>query len=94
MGSSNKRPENGFLGVGSFGWSTLVEIADITDDEFQTVIDRLAMHFVDHYGAPHIVAFRRRERKRCPTVLSLSNHCGPVREQHSLPRARSVKIAA
>jgi Family of unknown function (DUF6505) len=48
--------KSGFLGTRSFGWTTLVEIAEIDDDEFQQVIDRLASHFMDHYGAPHIAA--------------------------------------
>jgi hypothetical protein len=48
--------KSGFLGTQSFGWTTLVEIAEIDDDEYQQVIDRLAKHFMDHYGAPHIAA--------------------------------------
>jgi len=47
---------SGFLGTESFGWTTLVEIAEIDDDEYQQVIDRLAAHFMEHYGAPHIAA--------------------------------------
>lgn len=48
--------KSGFLGTESFGWSTLVEIAEIDDDGYQQVIDRLAAHFMEHYGAPHIAA--------------------------------------
>lgn len=48
--------KNGFLGTKTFGWSTLVEIADIDEDEYQQVIDRLAQHFIAEHGAPHIVA--------------------------------------
>lgn len=48
--------KSGFLGTESFGWTTLVEIAEIDDDEYQQVIDRLAAHFMEHYGAPHIAA--------------------------------------
>lgn len=47
---------SGFLATRSFGWTTLVEIAEIDDDEYQQVIDRLAQHFMEHYGAPHIAA--------------------------------------
>jgi hypothetical protein len=47
---------HGFLGTRSFGWSTLVEIAEISDDEFQDVVDRLAAHFMQRYDAPHIAA--------------------------------------
>lgn len=48
--------KSGFLGTQSFGWTTLVEIAEIDDDAYQQVIDRLAAHFMEHYGAPHIAA--------------------------------------
>ena len=48
--------KSGFLGTQSFGWTTLVEIAEIDDDEYQQVIDRLAAHFMEHHGAPHIAA--------------------------------------
>lgn len=47
---------HGFLGTRTFGWSTLVEIAEISEDEYQDVIDRLAAHFMENYGAPHIAA--------------------------------------
>ena len=48
--------KSGFLGTETFGWTTLVEIAEIDDDEYQQVIDRLAAHFMEHHGAPHIAA--------------------------------------
>ena len=47
---------SGFLGTSSFGWCTLVEVAEIDDDEYQALIDRLAQHFVSEHGAPHIAA--------------------------------------
>ena len=47
---------SGFLGTGSFGWSSLVEIAQIGEDEYQQVVDSLARHFIEHHGAPHIAA--------------------------------------
>ncbi len=43
---------NGFMGINSFGWSTLAEVADITDGEYQEVINTLADGFVTHLGAP------------------------------------------
>ncbi len=47
---------SGFLGTQSFGWSSLVEIAEIDEDDYQQVVDRLARHFIERYGAPHIAA--------------------------------------
>ena len=48
--------KQGFMGTSSFGWCSLVEVAEIGDDEYQEVIDRLAQHFVQAHGAPHIAA--------------------------------------
>ena len=48
--------KHGFLGTESFGWSTLVEIAEISDDDYQQVIDRLAAHLIAEHGAPDIAA--------------------------------------
>lgn len=47
---------HGFLGTRTFGWSTLVEIAEISEDEYQQVVDRLAAHLISDHGAPHIAA--------------------------------------
>lgn len=43
---------NGWLGLGTFGRSTVVAVAEITEAEYQGAIDALARHFVDRYGAP------------------------------------------
>lgn len=45
---------HGFLGTLSFGWSTLVIVSEIDDAEFDAVTQRLAQHFVAHYGAPDL----------------------------------------
>lgn len=47
---------HGFLGSVSFGWSTLVIVSDIDEAQFEAVIQRLAQHFVAHYGAPDLDA--------------------------------------
>jgi hypothetical protein len=43
---------HGFLGLRSFGWSTLVEIGEIEDAEFEIIVNALALHFVARHGAP------------------------------------------
>ena len=48
----------GFLGLPSFGRSTLVQIVEATDDDRAQLIDRLAQHLVEHYGAPDMAAAR------------------------------------
>lgn len=45
-----------WLGTGSFGFSTLVEVAEISEAEFFAVVERLACHFVSRHGAPDLGA--------------------------------------
>ena len=49
---------NGWLGLESFGRSTFVAIAEITEAEKQGAIDSLAQHFVECFGAPDVDAAR------------------------------------
>ena len=57
-GKTRQAFANGFLGVDSFGWSTFVSVAEIDDAEYERVIDALADHFVEVYGAPDRAAAR------------------------------------
>lgn len=43
---------NGWLGLSSFGRSTLVAVARIEPAEIEQAIDSLAVHFVEIWGAP------------------------------------------
>lgn len=47
---------NGWLGLESFGRSTFVAVAEITQAEKLTAQQALAQHFVDHFGAPDLDA--------------------------------------
>ena len=49
---------NGFLGLGSFGHTTFACVANMTAAEREQIIDRLARHFIDVYGAPDAQAAR------------------------------------
>jgi hypothetical protein len=44
----------GFLGLASFGWCSLVRVAEMPESEFETLANSLAAHFVARYGAPDI----------------------------------------
>jgi len=55
-GKARSAFRGGFLGVGSLGWSTLVQIVEASDDDRLTVIDTLAKHLVAHFGAPTAAA--------------------------------------
>lgn len=65
---------NGFLGVESFGRATFVMVGEIDEAEFETVIDRLAAHFVAEYGAPTVEAARPAAREEAAFAASLCDH--------------------
>ena len=49
---------NGWLGLGTFGRSTFVAVAEITPAEYAGAVEALARHFVEVYGAPSPEAAR------------------------------------
>ena len=64
----------GFLGTRSFGWSTLVAVAEITPDELETVVEALARHFVERYAAPSLAAARPVARAEAAFASGLCAH--------------------
>jgi hypothetical protein len=48
----------GFLGLSSFGWSTLVEVAELSAAEHAAALSSLASHIRSEYGAPDDAAAR------------------------------------
>jgi hypothetical protein len=43
---------SGFLGLGTLGWSTLVQIVDATESDRLTVVGKLAEQLMAKFGAP------------------------------------------
>ena len=43
---------NGFLGCSSFGYSTLVSLVNINEDEIKKLQINLCQYLIDNYGAP------------------------------------------
>ena len=64
----------GFLGTGSFGWSSLVAVAEIGFAEYEAVIEALAQHLLARYGAPDIAAARAAAREEAEFAASLCTH--------------------
>ena len=96
---------SGFLGLGSLGWSTLVQIVDATDDDRVAAIDQLAKQLVAQFGAPSIeeaVAAAEEElafaQSLCtqPRDMLVAVHRsfdgGEVREQFRALRPRNGRI--
>lgn len=45
-----------FLGIGSFGWSTFVAVAQMSELEHEATLATLTQHLLDIYGAPDLAA--------------------------------------
>jgi hypothetical protein len=57
-GKARSAFRGGFLGVNSFGWSTLAQIVDATEAERADLQEALAQRLVDGFGAPDMKAAR------------------------------------
>jgi hypothetical protein len=64
----------GFLGVSSFGWSTLVQIVETDEAGRANAIEQLAQRLIDHYGAPDLDAARAAADEELTFAASLCNH--------------------
>ncbi len=63
-----------WLGTDSFAHSTLAEVAEIDPAGFEQVVERLARHFVDSYGAPGLEAARPVARAEAEEAATLCQH--------------------
>lgn len=57
-GKARQEFAHGWLGLESFGRATVVAVASVTEAEREAMIDILAFHFIEAWGAPHIDAAR------------------------------------
>lgn len=64
----------GFLGTGSFGWSTLVMVSDAPPEAVEAVTQALARHFVEAYGAPSLAAAREVAEREVTFAAGLCEH--------------------
>ena len=74
VGKTRQAFANGFLGLESFGWSTLVAVAEVSDDDYQAAIRALADHFVDRYGAPDRESALAAARDEAAFAAELCDH--------------------
>jgi hypothetical protein len=92
----------GFLGLQSWGWSTLVQIVNATDEDRAAVVDLLARQLVDKLGAPDLDTARAAAEEEVVFSESLCDHAsatliavhrssenGEVREAFRTLRPRS-----
>lgn len=65
---------SGFLGVQSWGWSTLVQVVPATEDDRATLVELLARQLVDRFGAPDMATARTAAEDEVAFVQSLCAH--------------------
>lgn len=65
---------SGFLGVESFGWSTLVQIVEARDEDRAAAVDTLARQLVGRLGAPDLDTARKAADEEVAFAASLCGH--------------------
>lgn len=65
---------SGFLGLGSFGWSTLAVVTDVTEEERNQAIAQLALHLLEKLGAPDLATARQAASEEIAFAASLCDH--------------------
>jgi len=73
-GKAREAFRRGFFGTESFGWTTLVQVDEIGDAEYAAVIERLAAHFMQEYGAPNLDAARAAAQEEVVFAASICDH--------------------
>jgi hypothetical protein len=58
QGKARTAFRGGFLGIGSLGWSTLVQIVEASDKDRAGLVEALAQRLVEKFGAPDPTAAR------------------------------------
>lgn len=64
----------GFLGLQSWGWSTLVQIVEAREADRETVANLLAQKLVEKLGAPDLATARTAAQEEVAFAESLCNH--------------------
>ena len=65
---------SGFLGLGSFGWSTLAEVAEALPARVEAVTQALAQRLIEKHGAPDMRAALAAARDELAFAASLADH--------------------
>ena len=64
----------GFLGLSSFGWSTLAVAVPITAEERAGAVESLAHYLVQAHGAPDLAHARTAAEEEIAAAISLADH--------------------
>lgn len=74
QGKDKQAFRHAFLGTVSFGWATVVTVAEITEAEYKGVIESLAHHFVKCFGAPSLEEALPVAREEAEYAAGLCEH--------------------
>jgi len=73
QGKERSAFRGGFLGLKSWGWSTLVEVVEATGNDRAAVVKLLAQQLVDQFGAPDLATAWQAAEEEVAFVESLCN---------------------
>jgi len=64
----------GLLGIASFGWSTLAQIVEASEQDRAAIVEQLAQQLVTHCGAPSLAEARAAAEEEVAFASSLCTH--------------------
>jgi hypothetical protein len=64
----------GFLGIESFGWSTLAQIVEASSEQHSAAVELLAARLIERCGAPDLVTARHAAEEEIAFAASLCDH--------------------
>jgi hypothetical protein len=64
----------GFLGIDSFGWSTLAQIVEVSAEQHAAAVEQLAARLVERCGAPDLPTARLAAQEEIAFAASLGEH--------------------
>jgi hypothetical protein len=73
-GKNRSAFRSGFLGVRSWGWSTLAQIVHATEGDRRTLVDLLAAQLVERFGAPDPASAQLAAEEEVAFAESLCTH--------------------
>ncbi|MQY44080.1 hypothetical protein GG681_15655 [Epibacterium sp. SM1969] len=77
VGKQRQAFANGWMGLETGGRVTFVAVTQIEPQEFDTLVDLLAQHFVQLYGAPNIEAARPVAKEELQQMAELCEDHAP-----------------
>lgn len=83
QGKSHTAFRAGFLGLSSFGRSTLVQIVEANEGDRRHAVDMLAAQLVAHFGAPDLAAAREAAEEEIGFAASLCMGL-PIRDKEAV----------